>query len=84
MFNYSTKWNDELDNEVKLGLMAGWKPKRIAESIGKTRMQVHNRIKKLKDIEAKEKKYKKILANSAGIFNEDGSVNYTECLKLGD
>ena len=84
MFNYGTKWNQELDSEVKLGVSSGWSANRIAENIGKTQRQVEYRIKALNKIEADKRKQEKILASIGGLFNADGSVNYTSYLKLGE
>lgn len=45
MFNYNRRWDDELDNELKIGLLAGWSASRIGSAIGKTRGQVLYRAK---------------------------------------
>ncbi len=84
MFNYGAKWSKELDNELHLGVMAGWSVERIAENIGKTYGQVRYRINELRNIKAKERKRNKILAETGSKLNKDGSINYTSHLKFGD
>lgn len=84
MFNYSKPWNDTLDNEVRLGVMAGWPVRRIAENIGKAKRQVDYRIKALKKIEADDRKKKKMLASTGNLINKNGSINYISHLKFGE
>ena len=84
MFNYCTQWNDELDNEVKLGVMSGWSVERIAENIGKSYGQVRFRIEKLEKINNEKLERKKMLASTGRLLKNDGSINYISHLKFGD
>lgn len=84
MFNYCTPWNDTLDNEVRIGVMAGWTTERIAENIGKSCGQVRYRIKVLKEMDANDRKQKKILASTGNLINKNGSINYISHLKFGE
>lgn len=84
MFNYCTPWNDALDNEVRLGAMAGWPVRRIAENIGKAKRQVDYRIKVLKEMDANDRKQKKMLASTGNLINKNGSINYISHLKFGE
>lgn len=79
MFNYNRRWDDELDNELKIGLIKGWSSGRIAEAIGKTRGQVLYRAKTIDPITLKNVtpvgyKPKKSVA---------GGIDYSSNLKLG-
>lgn len=84
MFNYNKPWNDTLDNEVIVSVMAGWATERIAENVGKTFGQVRYRIKILKEVMAEKSRSEKAVKYSSALVKIDGSVDYTKNLKFGE